>query len=343
VADRVLESREAGIPLRRQAVLMRTSHHSDLLEIELVRRDIPFVKYGGLKFLEASHVKDLLCVLRFAENPRDRVAGLRVLQLLPAIGPVRARRILDELAALGHDLARLSSLEPPREARTDWPAFASLLQDLAAGVPPWPAQVERAHEWYRPHLFRIHEAADVRDRDLVQMEVIATAFPDRERFLTELTLDPPDACGDEAGPPHLDEDYLVLSTIHSAKGQEWDVVHVIHVADGCIPSDLSTGDPDQIEEERRLLYVAMTRARDELHVIHPHRFFTTKGPRRSDASVSTPLSRFLEPSLLDRFDRRAALSSADLREEAASSAGRPVIDVARRVRDLWGPVDPGSG
>ncbi|TFH20114.1 MAG: ATP-dependent helicase, partial [Myxococcales bacterium] len=157
-------------------------------------------------------------------------------------------------------------------------------------------------------------------------------------FLTELTLDPPDASGDEAGPPHLDEDYLILSTIHSAKGQEWDSVYVLNVADGCIPSDMATGKPDQIEEERRLLYVAMTRARDDLHLVHPLRFFKRQQHRHGDSHVFTPRSRFLDDSILDRFERRAygrmsEMSNGGAPTRAGSSTVR--VDVGARLRAMW--------
>src|SRR5207302_10166939 len=138
----------------------------------------------------------------------------------------------------------------------------------------WPGDIERARLWYDPHLERIHEDAEMRRADLIQLEQIASGYPSRERFLTELTLDPPDAVSDQAGVPLLDEDYLILSTIHSAKGQEWRSVFVLNAVDGCIPSDLGVGTSAEIEEERRLLYVAMTRAQDSLHLVVPHRFFT---------------------------------------------------------------------
>ena len=145
---------------------------------------------------------------------------------------------------------------------------------------PWPAEVERVRGWYQPHLERLHDDAAVRAADLVQLERIADTYPSRERFLTDLTLDPPDATSDEAGPPHLDEDYLILSTIHSAKGQEWNAVFVLNGVDGCIPSDMATGTSDEIEEERRLLYVAMTRAQDQLAILVPQRFYVHQQRRR---------------------------------------------------------------
>jgi len=267
VVARVLENREAGLPLKAQAILFRTSHHSDTLEFELTRRNIPFVKFGGLKFLEAAHVKDMLAALRFAENPRDRVAGFRVTQLVPGIGPASAARILDRLAA-PDPAAMLITYAPPR-AGDEWRSFAELFDGLFRRASGWPAEFEQVRRWYEPHLERIHDDAPARAADLAQLEQIAASYPTRQQFLTDLTLDPPSATSDEAGAPLLDEDYLILSTIHSAKGQEWKSVFVLNAVDGCIPSDLATGSADEIEEERRLLYVALTRAKDQLDVIVP--------------------------------------------------------------------------
>ncbi len=334
VVERVLRHREAGIELRRQAVLIRTSHHSDALEVELAHRNIPFVKYGGLKFLEASHVKDVLCLLRWAENPRDSVAAFRVLQLLPGIGPKLARRAMDRLEAAGFDLSILASQRPPPAAAADWPALCALLLSLRDAATDWHGQVGMVRKWYEPHLERIHDAAGVRAADLEQLEQISSAYPTRERFLSELALNPPDASGDQAGPPLLDEDYLILSTIHSAKGQEWDVVYVLNVADGCIPSDMATGSADQIDEERRLLYVAMTRARDHLYLVHPLRFFLRHQHPHGDGHVYTPRTRFLPDEILDRFDRET--SGRDHASAEGSGRSSIRVDVGARLRDMWG-------
>jgi DNA helicase-2/ATP-dependent DNA helicase PcrA len=173
----------------------------------------------------------------------------------------------------------------------------------------------------------------VRAGDLEQLEQISAAYPTRERFLTELTLDPPEASGDEAGPPHLDEDYLVISTIHSAKGQEWDVVYVLNAADGCIPSDMAAGSPEQIEEERRLLYVAMTRAREHLHVVHPLRFFIRQQHRRGDRHVYTPRTRFIPDAVLDRFERQT--HDRGHPQDGSPDVPKRRVDVGARLRDMW--------
>src|SRR6202012_974468 len=219
IVERVLETREEGARLKEQAVLFRASSHSGPLEVELTRRNIPFVKFGGLKFLDAAHVKDVLALLRFIENPRDRVAGFRVLHLLPGIGPASAQRVLDQMAEAADPLGVIASLPRPPRAGGDWTAFVEMIGNLRYSE--WPADIERARLWYEPHLDRIHEDAEVRRADLIQLEQIASGYPTRERFLTELTLDPPDATSDQSGVPLLDEDYLILSTIHSAKGHEW--------------------------------------------------------------------------------------------------------------------------
>ena len=242
VVEQVLERREAGTALKQQAVLFRTSSHSGALEVELTRRNIPFVKFGGLKFLDSAHVKDLMGLLRFIENPKDRVVGFRVMQLMPGVGPTSAQRVLDHITRADNPLAALSTAPPPPRVGPDWREFLSLVRDLAAGGLGWPAELERARQWYEPHLDRIHEDGEVRLGDLMQLEQIAGGYPSRERFLTELTLDPPDATSDQAGAPLLDEDYLILSTIHSAKGQEWSSVFLLNAVDGCMPSDMGAGE-----------------------------------------------------------------------------------------------------
>ncbi len=264
VVNAILENREMGMQLMDQAVLFRGSHHSDRLELELVRRNIPYVKYGGLKFLEAAHVKDLLSILKWAENPKNEVAAFRVLKLLPGMGPAYASRCFEQLTRDDFVFSALRGFRPPSAALSEWPAFCQLMESLAAAEVDdagWQAQLTQVRCWYQPQLERIYDGLETREADLEQLEQISGRYPTRERFLTELTLDPPDAAGDLAGDPLLDEDYLVLSTVHSAKGQEWEAVFVLNVSDGNFPSEFATGKPDMIEEERRLLYVAMTRAK----------------------------------------------------------------------------------
>jgi DNA helicase II / ATP-dependent DNA helicase PcrA len=331
IVERVLESRESGTILKQQAVLFRTSHHSGPLEVELTRRNIPFVKFGGLKFLDAAHIKDMLAMLRFAENPRDRVAGFRLLQLLPGVGPTSAQRVLDHMADAADPLGALADAPKPPRCGEEWPAFCAAVMQLRH--PDWPNDLARARLWYEPHLERIHEDADSRRADLIQLEQIAAGYPSRERFLTELTLDPPDATSDQAGVPLLDEDYLILSTIHSAKGQEWKSVFVLNVVDGCMPSDLGAGTSAELEEERRLLYVAMTRAKDDLHLMVPQRFFTHGQNAQGDRHVYAARTRFIPENLLGLFEKTSwPLAAAGV---AARPSQGPRIDVGARMRGMW--------
>ncbi len=334
VAERVLESRESGVALKEQAVLFRTSHHSGALEIELGRRNIPFKKFGGLRFLDAAHIKDLLALLRFAQNPRDRVAGFRLLQLLPGVGPRAAQRALDEATRAPDPHQRLRDLAPPPRSGEEWRKLIETLRLLNSVAAGWPAEIEACRLWYEPHLARIHEDAATRRADLVQLEQIANSYPSRERFLTELTLDPPDATSDQAGAPNLDEDYLILSTIHSAKGQEWKSVFVLNAVDGCLPSDLATGDGEEIEEERRLLYVAMTRAKDELRLVMPQRFYTHGQAARGDRHVYAARTRFIPDSALSLFEQSTWPQVGS--EGAANAASSGVlVDVKAKMRDMW--------
>ena len=334
VVEKILENREAGITLKSQAVLFRASHHSASLEIELTRRNIPFVKFGGLKFLEAAHIKDVLAVLRFAQNMRDRVAGFRVAQLMPGIGPSSAGKLLDRMAEMGDPLLALDEFRPPAAAGTHWPEFVTTMGTLRLKAAGWPAEMDLVCRWYEPHLERIHEDASVRQADLAQLAQIASSYPSRERFLTELTLDPPDATSDEAGVPLLDEDYLILSTIHSAKGQEWTSVFLINAVDGCLPSDLATGSTPEIEEERRLLHVAMTRAKDQLHLMVPQRFYVHNQRGGGDRHVYAQRTRFIPPAILKHFERRAWPLA-----KPGATAGEPArapVDVRANLRRMWG-------
>jgi DNA helicase II / ATP-dependent DNA helicase PcrA len=332
IVEHILENRESGTLLKQQAVLFRTSSHSGPLEVELTRRNIPFVKFGGLKFLDAAHIKDLLALLRFVENPRDRVAGFRLMHLIPGVGPTSAQRVLDHIANGADPIAALAHAPTPPRAGDDWKLFIGVVAGLRHSS--WPSDLERARLWYEPHLDRIHEDAETRRADLIQLEQIASGYPSRERFLTELTLDPPDATSDQAGVPLLDEDYLILSTIHSAKGQEWKSVFVLNVVDGCMPSDLGAGTTAELEEERRLLYVAVTRAKDNLHLILPQRFFTHGQHAQGDRHVYASRTRFIPDRLLGLFEKTIwplAVAGA-----AARSANQgPRIDIGARMRGMW--------
>lgn len=341
VADQVLDHREAGIPLRDQAVLFRTGHHSAGLEIELSRRNIPFVKYGGLRFLEAAHVKDLLALLRILDNPKDELAWNRVLQMIPGIGPATSLKITDHLdrEAENDDSDRLVELTVAQfpvvaEARKPMTELQKALIDCRghAGAEPGPSQqIERLIPFCALVFDRSYDDSAARLADLGQLAALAAEYGTRSRFLTEITLDPPASTSDLAGPPHLDDDYLILSTIHSAKGGEWRAVFVIHAADGNIPSDMAISDPGGLEEERRLLYVALTRAKDHLHVTVPQRFYHKRFSGSSEHSYALP-SRFLDPAM-EQFEQvTVGVPQHDEATGALPPGHDPVADV---LEDLW--------
>jgi len=360
VCDSVLRHREDGVLLQRQAVLFRASHHADGLELALARRNIPYVKYGGLRILEAAHVKDLLALLRVLDNPWDEIAWFRVWPLVEGVGPATARRVMAELG-LAPDggsewavedpaatpLARLLAA-PPWLPEAAAGAVAELRQalaecadgSLAGGATPAPGvQVERLGRWLQPAFERRYTSASARMGDLAQLAQVAGRYPDRGRFLVELTLDPPAATGDLAGPPLLDEDWLVLSTVHSAKGGEWDVVHLIHATDGMFPSDMACRDVEGIEEERRLMYVAVTRARDALEINLPQRYHVARDQfrRSSDRHLYAPVSRFLTDEVRalmdhDQVEAPAPLGGADP-DELGAEDGMAAVD--QFLSGLW--------
>lgn len=331
VAQQVLAHREKGIDLRRQAVLFRTSSHSAQLELELTRRHIPYVKFGGLRFLDAAHVKDVLSVLRWIENPRARLAGFRALRLLPGVGPATATRWLAASEASASPLEAMNELSVPSAAQDEWSGLLALLRDLRASR--WPADVDRVLDWYRRPLERQYDDAALRESDLEQLRRIAATYPTRERFLTELALDPPAAAGGRADTPLLDEDYLILSTIHSAKGQEWNAVHVLNCVDGCMPSDMARNS-EEIEEERRLLYVAMTRAKEHLALLLPQRFYVRAQSPTGDRHVYAARSRFLTDEVCRRFEQSTWPVAPQSGATSARAAGTR-IDIGAKLRAAW--------
>jgi DNA helicase II / ATP-dependent DNA helicase PcrA len=306
VCESILEQRERGVALREQAVLFRAAHHSDALELEMSRRDIPFVKYGGLKFLEKAHVKDLLCLLRILDNPSDELAWLRTLAMIQGVGPATTRRLLDELnVAEAKALDRFLSSDPPKlpsASSGDFEALRTAFGDCVREELPPSVEIERFTEACRLIFVRRYpKDAPVRLEDLEHLRLLASDYTTRSRFLAEVTIDAPVATSDLAGPPRLDDDFVILSTIHSAKGGEWNVVHLIHAADGHIPSDMALSSSEETEEERRLLYVALTRARDELVVSYPLRYYLDHQPPLGDLHAYTQPSRFLAPAT-ERFE-----------------------------------------
>ena len=270
IVGKILATREIGGSLKRHAILFRSSHHSDVLEVELTKRNIPFVKYGGLKFLEAAHVKDMLSLLRWVDNPRNAVAGFRVLKLVPGIGPAHAKQALDHFEAQGFSVKSLAGFDAPQANKMDWKRFCALLEKLADPSTPWPGQVgsgarvvqaaagTNLRRRVQPHA-AISNSSSICPRSIRAASASSPNSPSIRRWSPAI----------KSASASKDEDYVILSTIHSAKGQEWDIVYVLNVADGNFPSEFSAGKPEMIEEERRLLYVAMTRARNELHLCAP--------------------------------------------------------------------------
>lgn len=340
VVNQILERREKGIALKQQAVLFRASHHSMALEAELGRRNVPFVKYGGLRFLETAHVRDLLSFLRLAENPLDSVAGFRVLVLLPGIGQAKAATLLDALRDAGGHFDSWLSWNPPATLKDRWTKLIRLLQDMEeraesdAGVS---TDIHATRLFYSPLLEAKYDNVQARLNDLIQLEAIAARYQSRTEFLAEMTLDPPSSTQELPADPFLDEDYLILSTIHSAKGLEWDSVYVIHAADGNIPSDMATGSPEEIEEERRLFYVAMTRAKNQLSIVRPERYYF-HNRRKSDQHSLSKITRFLPPPIQSLFDRQSLGHSFG----SGSGAGQSGLiqgdtsEIRRKISKLWG-------
>lgn len=293
VAERVLSDHERGVELRARAVLMRAAHHADLLELELGRRGVPYVKYGGIRYLEAAYVKDFLSLLRLVGNPSDQVSWFRILQLLEGVGPRVARRVLDalDLTLVTLPAQWAASSAAPDSAQVDGAALIEALAATAAQASAG-SQAGLLRDALAPFIRRRYPDVAARLDDLDTLAHAAARASSLEQFAAELALDPPQSSADFAGPPKLDEDYLVLSTIHSAKGLEWEVVHLIHASDGNLPSDMALSTREGLEEERRLLYVALTRARRGLNVYMPVRYFHR--PRGvDDACGLGKTSRFL--------------------------------------------------
>jgi DNA helicase-2/ATP-dependent DNA helicase PcrA len=334
VCERVLAAREEGMELRAQAVLFRTGHDSDLLELELARRGIPFVKYGGLRFLDAAHVKDFIALLRLVDNPADEVSWFRLLQLLDGVGPVRARRVLDALRPRDGAAPQLgrwthAAAHVPEGSREHADALIDALATVAsvsAGT-----HVERLCAALTPLIRLRYADGAVRVSDLDQLVAGARGAEDIRHFVSELVLDPPASSADLAGPPHLDEDYLVLSTVHSAKGLEWDAVHVIAAYDGNFPADMSTTSEESIAEERRLFYVALTRARRRLHVYVPRRYYH-RPHGGDDAHGYGQASRFLSDAVQKLF----AITRTTESSPAAPGEAAPQRRIAVSVDALFG-------
>lgn len=341
VCERVLELYEQGVALRKQAVLFRASHHSADLELELARRRIPFVKYGGLRYLEAAHVKDLLAAFRLADNPRDEMAWFRLFQLLPGVGPAKARRAIDALRdddgslPLRHEaiLRRWDGVLDALPDEAHEMSSALIIAMCQREHEPVPMHAERVRLAMAPIITSAYDDAAPRLEDLGALVLACTEARRLSDVAADQTLEPPASTGDYAGPPMMDEDWLVLSTVHSVKGLEFDAVHVIHAADGNFPSDMALGSLEGLEEERRLFYVSVTRARKDLAIYVPLRYHHHRV--RDDHSWAQP-SRFLSPPV------RAALEEVPYVDPNALSiaeAAPLAIDAARvvasKISELW--------
>jgi DNA helicase-2/ATP-dependent DNA helicase PcrA len=342
VCRRVLELRDEGLQLRQQAVLFRATQHSDHLELELSRRNIPFVKYGGLVFLERAHVKDTLAMLRILVNPHDELAWLRVLSLLEAVGPAITRKLVEWLEVRGDGSSDQSPLlrlieETPPAPKAAQEGVSSLQTAIRAcvevGATKPAEQLERVGDFLGKAFVRRYDDAEARIEDVRHLARIAEEYPDLSRFLTEITLDPPYATQDLARPPTRDDDWLVLSTIHSAKGDEWDAVHVIAAADGMIPSDMAA-DKEGIEEERRLFYVSVTRAKKWLSIYFPLKWFRRRHGKDDDHRYGQ-LTRFLPEAIRELFDQEVVGDELGIDSGDPFVTGKPLDVVDRRLASLF--------
>ncbi len=331
VVDRILELHEEGTPLGKIAVLFRAGYMSADLEIELTNRKIPFEKWGGLKFLEAAHVKDVLAFLRILENPRDEVSWYRILLLLPGIGDATARAAIDTMATAAWESTAFGRYKPPPRARAAHAALVELLDALRSAPVLDHAQVAadigRVRILYDNILRERYDRVEPRIADLDQLQVIAAGYPDRAAFLSALALEPPQATQDLPGGTREDEDALVLSTAHSAKGKEWDAVFVIWAVDGWFPSARCLNNDEETEEERRLMYVALTRARNYLSVTYPLNAYSSR--RGAEYSIDQ-LCRFIDRGVRDKMQRVALSSNGEA--QPAESVKAPLIDLRARLR-----------
>jgi DNA helicase-2/ATP-dependent DNA helicase PcrA len=320
-------------------VLFRAASHSAELEVELTARGVPFEKWGGLKFLEAAHVKDVLAFLRVLENPRDEVSWYRVLLLLPGVGEATARAAVGHLAERAWDGGALGTFAPPPRAR-EWHArLAGLLAECAAapgGAEAPGLEIARVRRVYDALLRERYDDPEPRLADLTQLEAIAAAHPSRGAFLAALALEPPRNTQDLAPgtAPGAEDDVLVLSTVHSAKGKEWDAVFVMGAADGAFPLARAAWRPDDLEEERRLLYVALTRARDELCVSWPMASYASRWGSAYDLGQ---LSRFFTPDVQALMERVTPAADAEA-EDAAGADPEPTggLDLRAVLRGRFG-------
>jgi DNA helicase II / ATP-dependent DNA helicase PcrA len=334
IVETLLAERENGVALNQQAILFRSSHHSDRLEVELIRHDIPFVKFGGLKFLEAAHVKDLLAIIKWIDNPKHQISAFRVLKLLPGVGPSIAKKANEFLRLNQYQFEKLEYFSVPACAQRHWSKLVKTLVDAQSQTSQWPNEMELVNQFYRPLLEETYDDAYVRIGDIEQLTNIAQQFISREKFISELTLEPPIATGDLNNEAHKDDDFVILSTIHSAKGQEWKNVFVLNVADGNFPNEYATDSPKAIEEERRLLNVAITRAKQSLHLIQPLKYWVPEQKKYGNKHVYGAKSRFLTNQVSQRLEHCFyPHNQVNVAEPHAKYA--VINDIHSKIKQLW--------
>ena len=338
VVDRILELHEDGTPLREIAVLVRAGYMSADLEIELTNRKVPFEKWGGLKFLEAAHVKDVLAFLRVIENPRDEVSWYRILMLLPGIGDITARAMMAAMAERSWDSAAFAEFEPPPRAHDAHRDLCKMLRRLSSsqrGEGGVGEDIDDIRTLYDSVLAERYDRSEPRLADLDQLRVIAAGYPNRSAFLAALALEPPSNTQDLAGSGESEDDALVISTVHSAKGKEWDAVFVIWAVDGWFPSSRSAENHEELEEERRLMYVALTRARNHLAVTYPPNVYATR--RGQDYSIDQ-LSRFIDRGVREKMQRIVPqeAGAAAPAAVAAPVSTEPPLDLRALLRGRFG-------
>jgi DNA helicase II / ATP-dependent DNA helicase PcrA len=335
VVDRILALHEDGIPLSEIAVLFRAGYMSADLEIELANRKIPFEKWGGIKFLEAAHVKDVLAFLRVLENPRDEVSWYRLLTLMPGIGDVTARQLIESMADRAWDPDAFAHTMPPARARDAHRSLATLLRHLGGPTTrehDLAADITAIRSLYDSILKERYDRPEPRLADLDQLAIIASGYPSRASFLSAIALEPPQSTQDLAGGSESEKDCLVLSTAHSAKGKEWDSVFVIWAVDGWFPSARSLGDEEQLEEERRLMYVALTRAKNNLAIVYPLNVYATR--RSADYSIDQ-LSRFLDRGV-QRLMQKVVVEAERTIPTPGPLPGSTDLDLRALIRNRFG-------
>jgi len=298
VVQKILEFREQGVPLERMSVLFRSSFHSFDLEIELAKANIPFLKFGGFKFIETAHVKDVVAYLRVMDNPRDVVAWNRILLLIDGVGPRTAEKVIDDIQKRRVGLATeyKEAVTATTKFWMDYGNYPDSVRSLfevlkeVAGPTVSPAEkTERILRYYQPLMRGRYEDHTKRQKDLETFQNITERYRSVEELLADLALEPPNESIADITSPGPETEYLTLSTIHSAKGLEWEVVFIIYALEGRFPSMRAAGSDEEMEEERRLMYVACTRAKDHLIITYPMNIYD-----RESGLILTKPSRFLD-------------------------------------------------